>query len=175
MKLKTEIAAIVVIVAIIVAGLFLYVYYGSGVLQVEIRDPPSEWGQATQIYLNVSAVEIHRAQSGNESGWTQVTDESVWINLTKTLDVNQTIGVKNLQAGVYNLMRFDVLEAIVTVSGMNHTASVSSEEITISILQGGVHINTGQTSAVLIDLNIRVDESGVSGFKVAPAASAEPI
>lgn len=179
MKLKTEIAVIVVVVMIIAAGLFFYVYYGSGVFEVKIRDPPLEWGQVTQIYLNISEVEIHRAQSGNESGWTTITDKSSWINLTKTLDANQTLGVKNLQAGAYNLIRFEILEAIVTVAGSNHTALVPSGEITLAITRDGVRsdvqINTGQTSTVLIDLNITVEESGAFGFMLVPDIRAVPV
>ena len=179
MKLKTEIAVIVVVVMIVAAGLFFYINYGSGVLDVKITDPPLEWGQVTQIYLNISAVEIHRAQSGNESGWTTLIDQSSWINLTKTLDVNQTIGVKNLQAGKYNLIRFEILEAIVTVAGANHTALVPSGEITLAIAKGGVpsgvQINTGQTSTVLIELDITVQESGAFGFRLVPGIRAEPV
>lgn len=178
MKLKTEIAVIAVVVMIIAAGLFFYVYYGSGVLDVKITDPPLEWGQVTQIYLNISAVEIHRAQSGNESGWTTIIDKSSWINLTKTLDVNQTIGVKNLQAGTYNLIRFEILEATVTAAGTNHTALVPSGQITLAITKGGVpnglQINTGQTSTVLIDLNVTV-QSGAFGFRLVPDIRAVPI
>jgi len=175
LKLKTEIAVIVVVVMIIAAGLYFYINYGSGVLDVKITDPPLEWGQVTQIYLNISAVEIHRAQSGNESGWTTIMDKSNWINLTKTLDVNQTIGFKNLQASKYNLIRFEILEALVTVAGANHTAQVPSDEITLAITKGGVQINTGQTSTVLIDLNVTVQESGAFGFRLVPAMRAVPI
>lgn len=172
MKLKTEIAVILIIVVTIVAGLFLYINYGSGVLEVKITNPPSQWGEVTQVYLNFSAVDIHRDQPDNESGWTTVIDKSMWINLTRTLNVNQTIGLKNLQAGTYNLIRFEILEAVVTVAGTNHTALVPSGKITAPITQGGIRINTGQTAAVLIELNVNVEDSGAFGFRLVPAIKA---
>ena len=172
MRLRTEIAVILVIVVIAAAGLFLYLNYGSGVLEVKLTDPPLDWGRVTQIYLNLSGIEIHGAQQGNESGWTTVTDNGTLINLTRTLDINQTIGLKNLQAGTYNLIRFEILNAVVTVGGINHTASVPSGEITVAITKGGLKINTGQTSAILIELNVKVEESGAFEFRLVPAIRA---
>jgi len=175
LKLKAEIAVILAVVAIVAVGLFFYVNYGSGVLEVKVTDPPSEWGEVAQIYLNFSSVEIHRAQQDNESGWTRVIDKSTWINLTRTLDFNQTIGLKNLQAGNYNLIRFEISEAVVTVAGANHTSLVPSGMITVSITQGGIRINTGQTAAVLIELNVKVEDSGAFGFRLIPAVKAAPV
>lgn len=84
----------------------------------------ASWGEATQVYLNYSAIEIHQAQADNESGWVKVVDKSAWINLTATLNVNRTICYANLQAGAYNLICFRVLDAHITVDGVNYTASV---------------------------------------------------
>lgn len=175
MRPSTSIVAIVVVLVIAAAALFAYFTYGSGTLQINMTDPPLSWGEATQVYLNYSAIEVHRADAGNESGWSTVIDKSAWINLTRTLDVNQTIGSKNLQAGLYNLVRFRILESKVTVGGINHTATVPSGELTIAITTGGIRVNTGQTAIMLIDLNVKVEGSKTLGFRIVPTARATPV
>lgn len=176
MKRRTEAAITLVVVAILAVALFAYFNFGSGILEIKMTDPSTDWGGATQVYLNYSAIEIHKAQPDNESGWFAVVDTSGWLNLTKTLDVNQTIGAKNLQTGTYNLIRFQILAANVTVGGMNYTASsVPSGEITIAITQGGIRVVTGQTTALLIEINVRVEGSSIEGaFRLVPAVRAIP-
>lgn len=176
MRRRTQIALTIVAVVIAAAALFAYFNYGSGNLEIKMRDPPSAWGEATQVYINYSAIEIHRAQAGNDSGWFTIVEKSAWINLTRTLDVNQTIGRQTLQAGLYNLIRFRILDARVTVSGMNYTASVPSGELTIAITLGGLQINTGQATALLIDINVKVEGSRAAGFfRLVPAVRATPV
>jgi len=88
--------------------------------------------------------------------------------LNEGLNVNQTIGVKNLQSGYY--------EARVTVGGVNYTASVPSGELLVTITQGGIQINTDWTSTLLIELNIKVEGSRVTGvFRIVPAVRATPV
>ena len=170
----TRLAIGIVVIVIIAASALAYFSYGSGTLQVKMTDPPSNWGSATQIYLNYSAIEVHRADAGNESGWFTVVDSSAWINLTRIIDFNQTLGSKSLQAGTYNLMRFNILEAVVTVANVNYTATVPSGRLQIAITQGGIRINAGQTSTLLIDLNIAVHGSIETGFKIVPDIRAVP-
>lgn len=181
MKWKITSLAVIAIVVIAAAALFAYFNYGSGILEIKMTDarPPENWGGATQIYLNYSTVEIHPSQSDDESGWHTVIDESAWINLTRTLNVNQTIGAKNIQAGVYNLIRFRILEALITIKEgnhySNHTAFVPSGQLTIAILQGGIRINSGQTTELLIDINVKVERTQpTNDFTLVPAAKAIP-
>jgi len=175
LRRRTEVAAILAVVVIAAAALLAYFNYGSGTLEIKISDPPGDWGEATQIYLNYSAIEIHRAQAENESGWFTVVEKSAWINLTRTLDVNQTIGYANLQAGLYNLIRLRVLDARVMVDASNYTASVPSNELKIAITRGGIQVNTGQTATLLIEVNVKVEGSKVEGsFRLVPAVRATP-
>jgi len=177
LKWKITSVAIVAIIVIAAAALFAYFNYGTGIIEIKVSDPalPPNWGDATQVYLNYSAIEIHRSQPDNESGWQTVIDESAWINLTRTLDVNQTIGAKNLQAGAYNLIRFRILEAIVTIHGVNRSAVVPSGRLTVAILRGGIHVNSGHTTELLIDISVKVVRSGsTDDFNVVPAAKAIP-
>jgi hypothetical protein len=168
-------AIVIVTVIVVVVGAFAYMTYGPGTLEILITDPPSRWGQASQIYINYSAIEIHRADASDESGWITIVDSTAWINLTQTLDVNQTIGSKSLQTGKYNLIRFSVFEAIITVANVNYTATVPSGKLQIAVTQGGISINAGQTARLLIELNARVEGSIESGFRLVPDVRATPV
>jgi hypothetical protein len=156
-KIATAIVAAVII--IVVAGLVGYLYLSMGVLRVELTDPPVGWGEASQIYLNYSSIEVHRGDADNESGWITVIDQGGSVNLTSILNVNETLGSKSLQPGTYNLIRFQINSATVTVAEQNVSATVPSGEMQIAITQGGVTVNAGQTSTVFIQLNIAVHES----------------
>lgn len=174
MKRTTILAVVIVIAIIVVVGVFVYLSYGSGTLQITMTDPPLDWGVATQVYINCSAIEVHRADAGNESGWFTVIDSSGWINLTQTIDVNKTLGSKSLQAGTYNLIRFKDAEAIVTVSDVNYSATIPSDNLQVAITQGGVKVNAGQTSNLFIELNVMVQGSIAEGFMLVPDIRATP-
>ena len=151
-------------------GFYAYNTYGMGTLQIKITDPPN-WEEATQVYLKYSIIEIHRADAGNTSGWSTIVDQSAWLNLTKVVNVNQTLGSKLVQTGKYNLIRFTILDAKVTVSGTNYTATVPSSVLQIAITQGGVSVVTGQTATLLLDLNTKVEDA----YIIVPDIRATPV
>lgn len=159
--------------SIIMSSLFIYVGYGSGTLIVEMIDPPKDWGPASQVYINYSAIMVHRADAANESGWYTV-DTAGSINLTSVLNVSKAIGEGPLQAGKYNVIRFNVTGAIVTVDGVNYTATVASGKLNIPIIKGGIQVDAGQTAYLIVDITPRVTGSEDQGFKLVPAARAMP-
>jgi hypothetical protein len=75
---------------------------------------------------------------------------------------------------MYNLVRFEVLESVVTVGGQNYTATVSSGKLTIAVTRGGVNIEVGQTSHLVIDITPKVVGSAAAGFRVVPVVKAIP-
>ncbi len=165
---------LVVLALLVVAiGSSVYFTYGYGTLVVKMVDPPQEWGQASNVYIRYSEIMVHRADAGNETGWYTVVG-SGWIDLASVVNVSKTIGQGSLQSGKYNLVRFQVMEAVVTVGGANYTAEVPPDKVTISITQGGIQVNTGQTAYLVIDINPKVVGSQASGFKLVPAATASP-
>ena len=174
MKRTTILAVVVIIAIIVVVGVFVYFSYGSGTLQMYMTDPPAGWGVAEQIYVNYSSIEVHRADAGNDTGWFTAADMRGYINLTQTVDANRTLGAKSLQAGTYNLIRFLNTGAIVTVNCVNYSASVPPDKLQIVITRGGVKVNAGQTSNLLIELNIVVQGSITEGFRLVPDVSATP-
>ena len=175
MDQQKKTALLSALAAVLIAGAYLgYTVYGSGRLAVSITDPPRDWGEASNVYVRFSEVKVHRADAGNETGWYTVVDGGGWVDLGSTLNSSAALGAGNLLAGKYNLVRFTVEEAVVTVDGVNHTATVQSGTLKVSIVQGGVDIKAGQTSYLLIDITPKVVGSTTQGFRVVPAAKALP-
>lgn len=174
-KSMTLAAIGVAIIVIIAVSAFAFLTYGSGTLQIKMTDPPSDWGGATQVYINYSSIEVHRADAGNGSGWFKATSTGGVINLTQILNVNQTIGSTNLQPGIYNLIRFSIVQATVTIADANYTASVPSDTLQVAITQGGVQVNAGQTSNLLIELNIKVEGNPPNDLRIVPDIRATPV
>lgn len=177
MKLR-NIVALIIVVVIVIAAVSVYAYFANstGTLKIEMKDPPIEWDGAEQVYLNYSAIEVHRLDAANESvGWFTIIDTNGWLNLTQTLSVNQTLGSENLQPGTYNLIRFKLNEAKITVGGVNFTATVPPGTLQLTITEGGVQVKAGQTSTLLIELNVTVTGSSSSGYNIVPDIRAIPI
>jgi len=172
-KLWKWVLAGVLAASVVMGSLFTYFTYGSGTLVIMMEDPPEHWGSASKVYIRYSAIMVHRAEARNESGWSTVTAEG-WINLALVLNVSKAIGQGPLQAGKYNIIRFEVAEAVVTVDSKNYTASVSSGKLNIPITRGGIQVNAGQTSYLVIDITPKVTGSPTHGFKLVPAAKATP-
>ena len=97
-----------------------------------------------------------------------------WVNLKNALNTTKTLGKGTLQPGIYNLIRLEITQSIVTIGGQNSTASVSSGKLNIAIINGGITVKAGQTSGVVIDITPRIVGSPTQGFKLVPAAKASP-
>jgi hypothetical protein len=172
---RSNVILVAMLGTIIVAGSgYTYITYGKGRLVVELTDPPHEWDQASNVYIKYGEVMVHRANASDESGWFTVVDVEGWVDLRSTLNSSETLGAGRLQAGKYNLVRFEVGEAIVTVGGVNYTAPVESGKLNIAITRGGVKIEVGQTAHLLIDITPKVTGSVEHGFRMVPTAKAQP-
>ncbi len=157
---KKEFFATIAAVLITATAVLAYFNNGAGTLEIKISDPQS-LGEATQVCLNYSMIEVHQAQADYDSGWVKVTDKSDWINLTATIDVNQTILYANLQAGTYNLIRLKVLDAHVTVGGTKHDASVPNKVLVTSI-PNDIKLNVGETATLMVEITVNIEEVNMS-------------
>ncbi len=166
---------IATVAIIIVAGGFLWYHnIAKGTLEVQIKDPPREWGDASNVYIKYNQIEIHKVSNENQTGWLRITDKENWIDLATTLNASKTLGTKRLPPEKYNLIRFEILDAIVTVNGANYTATVASGKLDLAMVRGGITINAGQTIKILIDITPKITGSEAQGYRLTPAAKAKP-
>ena len=173
-KMATYGVAGILVASIIITSMQVHLSSATGTLTILVTDPP-EWGEATQVYVNITGVKIH----SNASGWITLTmgQEYLEVNLTEALDTAVDLLQAPLGAGKYNILRFNISSAIVTVDGSNITdVKVPSGRINIVITEGGVTIKSNEDSELLLDIETRVVYSkGQEQFHLVPAAKAIPI
>jgi hypothetical protein len=172
-KMATYGVAGILVASIIITSMQVHLSSAMGTLTILVTDPP-EWGEATQVYVNITKIQIH----SNASGWTTLTmeQEPLEVNLTEALDAKVYLLQADLGVGKYNILRFNISSAIVTVDGSNITdVKVPSGKINIVIAEGGVTIKDGVDSELLLDIETRVVYSkGRNQYQLVPAAKATP-
>ncbi len=125
---------------------------GSGTLAVLMTDPPTVPDGVTAVYINYSSIEVHFADAGNQTGWTDL-QTSGEINLMSIVNESQTIASTNITSGKFNGLRFNVTSAVVTFQGTNYTADLVYQEHTLYVwIPGGIVISDGQTTGAMIDM-----------------------
>jgi hypothetical protein len=165
--------ALSIIVVLVASGALVYTTYGSGNLIVKMQDPPAGWGPAEEVYISFSDILLHRSGADNESGWFSTGISYVNLTLSDMVNITQIIGEKSLQAGLYNVIRFNMTQAIVTVNGVNYTCTIESGKLNVPITNGGVRISAGGTSFIVIDVEPKV--TGANGnYKFTPAIKSIP-
>ncbi len=145
---------------------------GLGTLQISMQDPPQVPPEVTAVYINYSSIQVHVANAGNQSGWYNVTSSGT-ANLTSLIANSKLLGSAKLPSGTYNIVRFNVTSALVTVGGTNYTATVPSGKVQ-AVLTGGVDVKQGQTSSLLIAISPKVTGNTNSGYILVPSANAQP-
>ena len=145
---------------------------GFGTLQISMQDPPNVPPEVTAVYINYSSIQVHVANAGNQSGWYSVTSSGK-ANLTSLIANSKLLGSAKLPSGTYNIVRFNVTSALVTVGGKNYTATVPSGKVQ-AVLSRGVDVKSGQTSTLLIDISPKVTGNTNSGYMLVPSANAQP-
>ena len=94
-----------------------------------------------------------------------------------TVNIGKTISSVKIEAGTYNLIRFNVTGAEVTYYGQNYTAFVQTTELTIPIV-GGIGVVASTPCATIIDISPTVINAGSQSspeFIIRSVASAFPV
>ena len=171
-KLRMAVAWFAVLL-VAIGGANLYFGHTTATLMLKVKDPPLSWGDADVVEIHYSAIEIHRSDADEKNGWVSICKEG-WIDLSTALDVEKVINEAKLEPGVYNIIRFEVLEAKITIDDASREVKVSSGKLNIPITKGGITLSGGQTSNLVIDIEPRVVGSKNSGYMLIPAAKAVP-
>lgn len=150
---------------------------GYGTMQLSMIDPPNVPGNVVGVYINYSSIQVHVSNAGNQSGWYNVTASGT-VDLMKIVSSSKLLGSASLPNGTYNIVRFNITSALVTVnstSGVlsNYTARVPSGMVQ-SVVTGGVNVQANTTSALLVDISPRVTYGG-GNYTLVPSATARPV
>ena len=154
-----------------------YLYYTPSRLALSITDPPpvSYSNNITAIYVTLTTIEIHAANTDNNSGWhTLATD--VTLNLMTLLSASKLLGTAQLPPGRYSAIRFFANQAIITINGTNTTYTIPSGNQTgvkVPVTGGGFHIYGGQTMTVQLDLSFNNEIMNNPTMTLTPIATAK--
>ena len=171
---KTFILIICIIGAIGFSSMFPENISASGTLVILMKDPPSSWGEATAVYITVSDIMIHRADGDDESGWFNTGVSVANLSLREIVIFNTMIGETHLQVGTYNILRFNITQALATVNGINYTCTVNSGKLQVPIIMGGIRIKSTKISSLEIDITPKIMRKD-GNFSLKPVANAKPI
>lgn len=146
----------------------------TGVLQVSMIDPPHVPAEVVGVYINYSSIQVHVASAGNKSGWHNVTASGT-INLMTIVNNSKVMGSASLPAGTYNIVRFNITSALVTVKSStgglsNHTVTVPSGKVQ-AVITGGASVQANGFTKLLIDISPRVNGANGS-YMLVPSATA---
>ena len=148
----------------------------TGILGVSLTDPPIVPPGVSAVYISYSSVQVHVGDAGNQDGWYTVADSGS-VDLMSLLNVSLTLGSAQVQTGVFNLLSFNITTAAITLNGVNQTAYVPANRISVPIV-GGVSVTDGNSSGVLVDLSPEVVpyQNGTSvSYVLVPEARSVPI
>ena len=146
----------------------------SGYLTIKIKDPPDDWGPASAVYITSSEISIHRVDVADESGWFETGISIANLSLEEFTVFGRVIGHVSLKAGTYNIIRFEIVQAIVTVQGKNYSCEVPSGKFDTQIVPGGVTVTQNHFSTLLVDIRPKIIQN-YNTFKLLPTVRASPI
>jgi Domain of unknown function (DUF4382) len=140
----------------------LYLYYAPSHVSLSVMDPPPTQydNSISAIYINLTEIDIHAANAGNNSGWHTISTATS-LNLLSIIGTSRLLGTTVLPPGRYSEIRFFTSQAIITISGTNATYTIPSGNqngIKVQITGGGFHVYGGQTVAVQLDLSFNNNE-----------------
>jgi hypothetical protein len=144
----------------------------TGTLAAQITDPPNVPAGVTHVYVNYSDVEVHLSGVPQNSGWYTVVGAGT-VDLMSVVNLSRTLGSATVSIGVFTLVRFNILGALVTYNGQNYKAVVPVNQMVVQISNGGVPVTASGSSGFLIDVSptVTMSTNGTQiGFVFMPTA-----
>ena len=145
----------------------------TGILAAQITDPPNPPNVpvgTTHVYVDYTDIEAHTI-SQNNSVWFTVARAGT-VDLLSILNVGVTIGSATVTSGIYDQARFDITNATVTFGGVNYTASVPLNQITVRLANGGAVVRPTASAGFLNQLTptvLALNSGGKPSFEIVAA------
>ena len=98
-----------------------------GTLEFRVTDQPAD--RVSSILVTVENIEVHVSGGEESSGWRTVVEESSQFDLMKLMGVEEVLGSATLEPGKYQQVRFEVVDAVITVLGTPRQSPVPSGKI----------------------------------------------
>ena len=125
---------------------------GKGTLFSATHRSPTVPQNTTPLYVTYSDVQVHINGAGNNSAWTTLSGSGE-INLMSVINASETIAKTSITSGVFNALRFNITDVVVTFNNVNYTAALVYQRRTLTVpIEGGISVAPTRTSAALIYL-----------------------
>jgi len=118
-----------------------------GTIQIFVTDPPPP--DVDHVWVEVDHIEVHRA-AGPDSRWITIVDEPVRFDLVAIVGVQEFIGSKEIEAGLYTQLRMNVTRATVVVGEEEHDAFVPSGRLKFI---RPFQVKDGEITGLLLDFD----------------------
>lgn len=150
-----------------------------GTLVLLLHDPPHIPPGVTSVYVTYSDIAIHVSGGSPNlnSGWVDL-NQTGTINLLSVVNFTQTIATVKVQTGNFDALRMNISSVDVTYNSLNYTASVSGNQLTVSIL-GSLNVADSSVTGAVIDISSTVIRhlsynstgSAITSFILVPSAN----
>ena len=117
-------------------------------LEVRVTDQPAD--AVSSILFTIKDIEVHVSGGAEASGWRTIVAEPRQFDLIKLLGVEEVLGSATLEPGRYQQIRFEVVEAVLTVRGNVRQSPVPGGKLR---LVGGFDVSPGTTTIVTLDFD----------------------
>jgi Domain of unknown function (DUF4382) len=156
-SLKNSAVVVVVVVLIVVAAVAGGTYLllrgpSTGTLAIGVTDAPVG-SNVTHIYLTISSIVLQSSDNATTTFKVNATQ----FDLLSFVDVTEMLGSDSIPAANYTMIRFNVTGAQATISGVNVTLTVPSQEVKVPI---HFEVQANKTTTVVLD--ITVDTTNIS-------------
>ena len=119
-----------------------------GTLEIRVTDQPTD--AVSSILVTIENIEVHVSGGEESSGWLTVVEGPRQFDLMQLMGIEELLGDTRLEPGKYQQVRFEVVEAVITVRGTARQSPVPSGKIR---LVGGFDVSADATTIVTLDFD----------------------
>ena len=94
------------------------------------------------------------------------------VDLFSVLNIGLTLGSAPVSSGIFDQARFDISNATVTFGGVNYTASVPLNQMTVPLSNGVVIVKPNASAGFVIDVTptvLALNNGGTPSFEIVTA------
>ena len=122
---------------------------GAGTIEIRVTDPPPP--DIEHYMVALKSVEVHRQKRGEGSPWLTIVDEPVTFDLVDLAEIEEFLGSKIVETGVYTQIRMHVDSVMLTIEGGEVVpARIPNQKIQIV---RPFRVEANQTTELLLDFD----------------------
>ena len=170
-KLFMAVAGGFLVAVLIISGFvwtgMLPVTEAKGLLIINVKDDPAE---LKELWLNISAVRVHREGGGNETWYNVAVVEDERFDLLTLNETEKVLAVEELLVGNYTEIRFYIADAWANITGETELKPL---QLTAPWVMVKIHFTIEEDSATSVVIDIEVNERPIlESGKLIPVAKA---